>query len=70
MTPGPLKAVAPGAPLQVVLNAMVDHGINQVPVIDEGRVVGLLTRADLLRVLRTYHPAPRQAAASFGPFRF
>ena len=70
MTAGPLKVVQPDADLRVVLRAMVDHGVNQVPVIENGAVVGLLRRADLLRVVGAAPAEDERAAASFGPFRF
>jgi len=28
---------------------MVDHGINQIPVVSDGRVVGIITRSDIIR---------------------
>jgi CBS domain-containing protein len=49
MTPVPLKTVPVEADLAAALQLMVDGTLNQVPVIQAGRVVGLLRRADMLR---------------------
>jgi predicted transcriptional regulator len=39
--------------LSEVLALMDDHQVNQVPVVRNGRIVGLLGREQLMRVLRT-----------------
>lgn len=35
-----------------VLMAMLEKGVNQVPVVDDGRIVGLVTRESLLQIVR------------------
>ncbi len=45
--------VAPTDSLETVAAAMIDHDVNRLPVLDAGRVVGIITRADLARVLAT-----------------
>ncbi|HLH23197.1 MAG TPA: site-2 protease family protein [Chloroflexota bacterium] len=62
MTPTPLKTIAPDADLNTALELLVDGGLNQLPVVQAGNVVGLLSRADILRFiqlradLRLRHP--------------
>ena len=52
MTPH-VHGVAPTDSLEVVAAAMIEHDVNRLPVIESGRVVGIITRADLSRVLAT-----------------
>ncbi len=52
MTPR-VHGVAPTDSLESVAAAMIEHDVNRLPVVDEGRVVGIITRADLARVLAT-----------------
>lgn len=44
-----LHTLTPGQPLHQVLSVMVAQGINQLPVIQDGRLVGVLNREDILR---------------------
>lgn len=46
-----LPTVAPDASLTEVQQVMTDHPVSQVPVVDGGRLVGVITRTDLLRHL-------------------
>lgn len=46
-------AMKPTDSLEAVAAAMIEHDVNRLPVVDEGRVVGIITRADLARVLAT-----------------
>ncbi len=48
-----LKVTQPTAGLWTALQLMDRDGVNQVPVIDQGRVVGMLTREDVISFLRT-----------------
>jgi Zn-dependent protease/CBS domain-containing protein len=52
MTPAPLKTVAPETDLSRALELLVDGDHNQLPVVQAGRLVGMLSRADVLRVLQ------------------
>jgi len=54
----PAICVAPDTPLAVVVRLMERHRVKRLPVVENGRLVGLVTRADLLRALVT-----RQAEA-------
>ena len=51
MTHVPLVTVSPRDGLDEVLRKLVHGSFNQVPVVDQGHLVGLLSRADLLRYL-------------------
>jgi Zn-dependent protease len=47
------KRVRPGAELWATLEAMDRDGVNQLPVMDDGRMVGMLTREGIISYLRT-----------------
>lgn len=49
MTPSPLQAVSPSMSLPEAAGLLYEHRIGALPVIEDGRVVGILTTADLLR---------------------
>lgn len=46
-------AMKPTDSLETVAVAMIEHDVNRLPVVDAERVVGIITRADLARVLAT-----------------
>ena len=48
-----VQSVKPTDSLENVAAAMIEHDVNRLPVVDAGRVVGIITRADLARVLAT-----------------
>lgn len=48
-----VQSVRPTDSLENVAAAMIEHDVNRLPVVDAGRVVGIITRADLARVLAT-----------------
>lgn len=48
----PVHGVAPEDPLSRVLELMLLYDINHVPVVEEGRPMGIVSRFDLLRLLR------------------
>ncbi len=49
-----LKAVRPEQDALSILEQMDENEINQMPVVNEGRVIGLITRDNLVRFLRTH----------------
>jgi CBS domain-containing protein len=49
----PLIAVSPGAPVQDIAEALQAHRVKRLPVIDDGRVLGVVSRADLLCVVES-----------------
>jgi CBS domain-containing protein len=60
----PLHAVREDATAEEIARMMEAHGIRRVPVLKDGRLVGIVSRADLLRaVLRAPSPAAAPAPA-------
>lgn len=51
MEPAP-ECVEPGEPLSRVLNRMIETGNKSFPVTEEGRLVGIIAREDILKGLR------------------
>lgn len=47
-----LQTVTPRTDAMTAMQAMVEHNINQLPVLDDGRAVGLLSRAALLQAVQ------------------
>lgn len=52
-----LVTVPPGASLDDAVELMTQHDIKRLPVIEDGRVVGIVTRSDLLRAVLRALPA-------------
>jgi CBS domain-containing protein len=48
MTAPPIT-IGPGRPVHEAARLMLAEGVNRLPVVDDGRLVGILTRADLVR---------------------
>jgi CBS domain-containing protein len=46
-------SVSPGTSLQEIANLLEKHGIKRVPVIENGRLVGIVSRANLVQALAT-----------------
>jgi len=54
MTPvDKLKIAHPDQDVLIILEQMDESNVNQMPVVSEGRVIGLITRDNLIRLLRT-----------------
>jgi len=53
--PAQVKTSTPKAQLWPALEQMSRDGVNQLPVVTEGRIVGMLSREDLITFLRTAH---------------
>ena len=50
----PAVTIEPGRPVQAAAAAMTDRGVKRLPVVEDGRLVGIVTRSDLVRAfLRT-----------------
>ena len=51
MTHAPLKTLTPDAELAAALQLMVDNGVHQLPVVQDGVLVGVVSRADVMRYM-------------------
>lgn len=49
-----VRTVSPDAPLEEVVRLMERHNIKRVPVVDNGKVVGIVTRANLLHAVAAF----------------
>jgi hypothetical protein len=49
----PLITISPGAPVQEIAEALQAHRIKGLPVIEDGRLLGVVSRADLLCVVES-----------------
>jgi CBS domain-containing protein len=45
----PAQTIAPSRPVAAAAAAMIEHNINRLPVVEDGVLVGIVTRADLVR---------------------
>ena len=45
----PARTIEPSRPIAEAARMMTDGGINRLPVVEDGRLVGIVTRADLVR---------------------
>jgi Zn-dependent protease len=53
MTRMPLKTLGPDANVADALQLMVDSGVHQVPIVDNDALVGMVSRADVMRALQS-----------------
>jgi CBS domain-containing protein len=60
----PAFVITPTAPLELAAEVMTENEINRLPVVDRGRLVGVVTRHDLVRAL-----VPQGGARSKGHHR-
>ncbi|MDD5311735.1 MAG: site-2 protease family protein [Dehalococcoidia bacterium] len=60
MTRSPLYTVKPDDNMSLAVNLMAEHGVNQLPVVTEDRLVGLLCRADVIRYVQVHHELGRK----------
>lgn len=58
----PAVTVRPDAPLATVARLMSARGVKRLPVVEDGKLVGIVTRADLLRAVYE-HPVPERGAS-------
>lgn len=49
-----VQTVPPDAPLEQAVRLMERHNIKRVPVVDNGKVIGIITRADLLHAVASF----------------
>jgi CBS domain-containing protein len=57
-------SVTPGTPLAQIVEAMERHRIKRLPVIDDGALLGIVSRPDLLAALARALDAPQEPAGS------
>jgi CBS domain-containing protein len=48
----PAIIAAPDTNIGDLAAMMIDHAVNRIPIVADGRLVGIVTRADILRLLR------------------
>ncbi|HZO97943.1 MAG TPA: CBS domain-containing protein [Gaiellaceae bacterium] len=48
----PPVTVAPGATVATAARLMIDHAVNRLPVLEDGRLVGIVARSDLVRAFK------------------
>ena len=54
MTGLPLKTVRPEDNLKVAIQQMAENGFDQLPVVVEGRLMGIISRADIIRYMQVH----------------
>ncbi|HEV2182936.1 MAG TPA: CBS domain-containing protein, partial [Candidatus Acidoferrales bacterium] len=60
---GAIQWVTPNDPVTSVLERMQREDVNQMPVLQEGHIIGMIARDSILRVIQTRLQAHRQYAA-------
>lgn len=60
----PVLTVGPDTPLRDVAELLLSNAIKRVPVVRDGRVVGIVSRADLLRAMEAAPPAALEQPGS------
>ncbi len=58
----PVQTVPPDMDVADLATLMVERGINPVPVVEDGRLVGIVSRTDLLRVIEEFEAPPEEHA--------
>jgi acetoin utilization protein AcuB len=54
----PAVSVGPWVPLQEALHLIADRRIGALPVVQDGRVIGILTQSDMVAALARHHDEP------------
>jgi Zn-dependent protease/CBS domain-containing protein len=62
MTRAPLKTLGPDADLSAALQLMVENGVHQIPIVQNGNLLGMLSRADVMRYLHLSRDMQLRAA--------
>jgi Zn-dependent protease len=55
MTRQPLKTVKPEDNMSTAVQLMAEHGLDQLPVVVDDRILGMLGRADIIRYVQIHH---------------
>jgi CBS domain-containing protein len=53
-----VETIHPDAPIEEALEAMLDPEVTMLPVVENERVIGVVTRTDLVRLIETLEAAP------------
>ena len=64
----PLMSVDPKTPTDQVTVLMDKHGVRRLPVIENGKIIGVVTSRDVLRVFKDYMDNLSDVIARFGSF--
>lgn len=62
-----LYSVPPGAPLETVVDELVKHHVHRLPVLEGDKLVGIVTRDDVLMRVTIRPPAESQDMPEFAP---
>jgi CBS domain-containing protein len=60
MTHTPLKTLGPDANLAAALQLMVENGVHQLPIMEDQALVGMVSRADVMRYLHAGPGVPER----------
>jgi Zn-dependent protease len=63
MTRMPLKTLGPDASLTAALQLMVENGVHQLPIVEDQALVGMVSRADVMRYLHAGPGVPERPTA-------
>ncbi len=64
----PLMSVDPKTPTDQVTVMMNKHGVRRVPVVENGKLIGVITSRDVLRIFKDYMDNLSDVIARFGNF--
>lgn len=64
----PLMSVDPKTPTDQVTVMMNKHAVRRVPVVENGRLIGVITSRDVLRIFKDYMDNLSDVIARFGNF--
>ncbi|MCL5802336.1 MAG: CBS domain-containing protein [Thermoplasmataceae archaeon] len=64
----PIISVDPKTPTDKITVMMSKHGIRRIPVIENGKLVGVITSRDIIRIFKDYMDNLSDVIARFGTF--
>ncbi|MEM3852152.1 MAG: CBS domain-containing protein [Methanomassiliicoccales archaeon] len=64
----PVMSVTPDTPTDVVASMMAEKGIRRLLVEEDGKIIGVITSKDILRIFRRYVDEVTAAITRFRPF--
>jgi CBS domain-containing protein len=59
-----VETIAPDAPIEEALEAMLNPEVTMLPVMENERVIGVVTRTDLVRLIEKLEAAPDEPPAA------